>query len=88
MEPDVDEGIISSSASDFATSEGSTNVVVDMRMLIEIEASESGTSVFGTSIKVFGEGFTVVLDPTVVVGIVVRMTAFSVCFVEKSLLPF
>ena len=82
---------MSSSASEFATSEGSTNVVKDMGILIEEEEAsfESGTSVFWTSLSVFVEGLTVApLEPTVTVGIVVRMTALSFRSVEMSLLSF
>ena len=85
--PGVDEGAISLSASlDSTTVEGSMNVVVGMEMdsilllRIEVEASESGTSDFWTSI--FPEGLTAMLEPAaavaVVVVVVVRMSLLSI----------
>ena len=83
VELGVDEGIISLSVVDIAGIEGSEKVVVDvgMLLLIEVEASESGTSsVLWASIGVSALGFTVVL---LVLPIVV---VFSFCLVKKSLL--
>ena len=88
VELGVDEGIISLSVVDIAGIEGSKNVVVDvgMLLLIEVEASESGTSsVLWASIGVLALGFTVVLLVLPIV-VVVRMKAFSFCLVKKSLL--
>ena len=88
VELGVDEGIISLSVVDIAGIEGSENVVVDvgMLLLIEVEASESGTSsVLWASIGVLALGFTVVLLVLPIV-VVVRMKAFSFCLVKKSLL--
>ena len=84
--PGVDEGAISLSASvDSTTVEGSMNVVVDVwlgsiLLFVEVEASESGTSDFWTSI--FPEGLTAMLEPAaavaVVVVVVVRMSLLSI----------
>ena len=78
--PGVDGGTISLSASpDSTTVKGSMNVVVDVGLdscfllLVEEEASESGTSDFGTSI--FAEGM---LEPPAVAIDVVKTSLLSV----------
>ena len=74
-------GRISSPASpDSTTVEGSLNVVDELGSILllleEVEASESGTSAFGTS--VFAEGLTAMIERAGVAFVVVQTSLLSV----------